>query len=309
MTKTLCIYHANCMDGFTAAWVVREALGEADVDFWYADYGNPPPPDIAGRNIIIVDFSYPKETLKEMARTAKSVLVIDHHKKSAEDLADLKQPLSWRLWHQRLWLGDQDPYPEDQRLRALFTMHCSGAGLAWQYFFPDVDMPLFVHLVQLRDLWQKHQPEWPQARELHAYITSLDPSFELWSEFVHDFQMHPNQRNRMCNEGLAILRAELRCIKKQLEISLRFEKIAGHIVPVANVPPMWASEAGNMMLEMMPSSPFAVTYYDDAKLRRFSLRSTPNNLDVNEIAKQFGGGGHREAAGFKVPRNHELARF
>ena len=40
----------------------------------------------------------------------------------------------------------------------------------------------------------------------------------------------------------------------------------------------------------------------------FSLRSTDDGLDVSEIATAYGGGGHRAAAGFSVPREHELAR-
>jgi nanoRNase/pAp phosphatase (c-di-AMP/oligoRNAs hydrolase) len=39
----------------------------------------------------------------------------------------------------------------------------------------------------------------------------------------------------------------------------------------------------------------------------FSLRSTEEGLDVSEIAKLYGGGGHKHAAGFKVP--HELVKF
>ena len=32
-TNYMCIYHGNCADGFTAAWVVRKALGEERVEF------------------------------------------------------------------------------------------------------------------------------------------------------------------------------------------------------------------------------------------------------------------------------------
>ena len=37
MSKVLCIYHANCADGFGAAWAVHRALGD-DVEF-VADVG------------------------------------------------------------------------------------------------------------------------------------------------------------------------------------------------------------------------------------------------------------------------------
>ena len=38
MTRTICIYHGNCADGFTAAWAVWRALGDA-VEFIPGNYG------------------------------------------------------------------------------------------------------------------------------------------------------------------------------------------------------------------------------------------------------------------------------
>lgn len=61
MSNTLCIYHGTCMDGFTAAWVVRKALGEG-VEFYAATHGDPPP-DVTGKNVIMVDFSYKRPVL------------------------------------------------------------------------------------------------------------------------------------------------------------------------------------------------------------------------------------------------------
>lgn len=39
---------------------------------------------------------------------------------------------------------------------------------------------------------------------------------------------------------------------------------------------------------------------------RITLQAAANHLDVAAIAQQYGGGGHRNAAGFKVPADHEL---
>ena len=46
--------------------------------------------------------------------------------------------------------------------------------------------------------------------------------------------------------------------------------------------------------------PFAATFFYDGEGYVFSLRSDDNGLDVSEIAKQYGGGGHKHAAGFKL---------
>lgn len=83
---SLCIYHGNCADGFGAAWVVRKALG--DIDFHAGKY-QAPPPDVTDKDVVIVDFSYKRPVLLEMAAKANSILILDHHKTALEDLVDL----------------------------------------------------------------------------------------------------------------------------------------------------------------------------------------------------------------------------
>ena len=65
---SMCIYHGNCADGFGAAWVVRKALGE--IDFHPGKYQEPPP-DVTGKDVVMVDFSYKRPVLLEMAEKAK----------------------------------------------------------------------------------------------------------------------------------------------------------------------------------------------------------------------------------------------
>src|SRR5690606_21034147 len=89
--KPLCIYHGNCADGFDAAWAVREALGDA-VEFHAGVYQNAPP-DVQGRDVIMVDFSYKRPMLDEMVRKARTALVLDHHYTAADDFAGLPPPL------------------------------------------------------------------------------------------------------------------------------------------------------------------------------------------------------------------------
>jgi nanoRNase/pAp phosphatase (c-di-AMP/oligoRNAs hydrolase) len=68
-------------------------------------------------------------------------------------------------------------------------------------------------------------------------------------------------------------------------------------VPAVNCNHYFASEVGH---ELAIGRPFAATYYDTTDGRVFSLRSSAEGLDVSEIAKRLGGGGHAKASGFKV---------
>lgn len=63
------------------------------------------------------------------------------------------------------------------------------------------------------------------------------------------------------------------------------------------------SDAGHLMAQ---DAPFAACYWDTPKGRDYSLRSRGDGADVSEIASLYGGGGHRDAAGFSVPWGHEL---
>lgn len=70
------------------------------------------------------------------------------------------------------------------------------------------------------------------------------------------------------------------------------------VVPVANLPYTMSSDAGHLMTA---GEPFAACYVDTPNGRTFSLRSTDEGVDVSAVAQSFGGGGHRNAAGFSAP--------
>lgn len=164
MSRIICIYHANCADGFTAAWCVRWALGET-VEFIPASYGEEPP-EVDGADVIIVDFSYKRPAMEKLAASAKSVLVLDHHKTAEADLIAL--PLTQDTWRQHLRCG--------VRLAALFDMQRSGAQMAWDYFCQG-DRPWLVDYIADRDLWRW---ELAASREVSAVIGSLEHSFQGW---------------------------------------------------------------------------------------------------------------------------------
>ena len=87
--KKLCIYHGNCADGFGAAYAVWKRYGEA-VEFYPGVYQQDPP-DVTGRDVIMVDFSYKRPVIEQMAQDANSILILDHHKSAEEDLRQWKR--------------------------------------------------------------------------------------------------------------------------------------------------------------------------------------------------------------------------
>lgn len=285
MTRTICIYHANCADGFTAAWCVREALGDA-VEYIPASYGSAPP-DVTGADVVIVDFSYKWPILERMAQRSRSILVLDHHKTAQADLAPLPKPAGgWN--HHRSVAGNPV---------ALFDMDRSGAQMAWDYFH-DGARPFLVDVVADRDLWRW---EIDQSREINAVIGSHEMTWDTWHDLAARLQADAD-RARVAAEGEAILRAHDKLVRQVIDVSRRRMVIGGYDVPVAAAPYALASDVAGTMAE---GESFAATYVDGPKGRAFSLRSRGDGVDVSEIAAEFGGGGHRNAAGFLVGHGWE----
>lgn len=154
--KTVVIYHANCSDGFCAAYVVNRYAG-LDKAIYYPYNHSQLPPDVTGKDVIILDFSFSKVVLQSMIDTANSVLLLDHHKSAVEDLAGMPN--------------------------CHFDMTRSGAGMAWDYFVKG-PRHWVVDYVEDRDLWN-----WKYAygKGVSIVIHMYEKTFEEWDKlFARD---------------------------------------------------------------------------------------------------------------------------
>ena len=285
-TTPLVIYHGNCADGFSAAWCFWRKYG-ASADYVAGVYQTLPP-DVTGRTVFLVDFSYKAAVVEQMLLKAQSVTLIDHHKTALDDLAPVKAK----------WAADPGAVDSDN-----FGWFCdldrSGATLAWDYLFPDEPRPLLLGHVEDRDLWRF---KLPGTREIQANVFSYEYTFEQWDKLMSANQAELLQ---MTAAGAAIERKHHKDIAELVKVCKRRMTIGGTEVWVASLPYTLTSDAGHLMAE---GEPFAACYWDTADGRIFSLRSQETGADVSEVAKQYGGGGHQHAAGFKVPRDHDLAK-
>jgi oligoribonuclease NrnB/cAMP/cGMP phosphodiesterase (DHH superfamily) len=293
MSKILCIYHSPCADGFTAAWAVRKALGDDLVEFHAGVYGEAPP-DVTGRDVLLVDFSYKRPVLLEMAKTARAILVLDHHKSAAEDLAGFCAPE---------WTGVNafdGPFQTPEPILSLFDMDRSGAAIAWDFFHGlEHPRPMLVEYVQDRDLWRF---ELGGTREINACVFSHPYDFETW-DWLANRAEHPASLQEMIAEGGAIERKHHKDIAELLKVTTRTMRIGDVEVSVANLPYTMSSDAAGALAE---GAPFGACYWDTPTGRTFSLRSRGDaGADVSEIAARYGGGGHKSAAGFQAPAGWE----
>ncbi len=149
--------------------------------------------------------------------------------------------------------------------------------------------------MQDRDLWRFALPH---SREVNAFLQSRDLAFEAWDEI--------DSSNMSVGEAATRGRGALDYIDryvKQLSPNARHMTFGDHPdIPVINT----TTAISELVGALAESAAFAVGWFErgDGKLV-YSLRSR-GDFDVSEVAKQFGGGGHKNAAGFTVAaRVHE----
>ncbi len=255
----LVIYHGQCRDGFCAAWVARRALAEAE--FYPAAHGQTPP-DVAGREVYVLDFSYPRSTMDRMAEEANSLTVIDHHKTAEEALRGA-------------------PY-------ATFDMNRSGAGMAWDFFFPGRSRPWMVDYVEDRDLWRYRLPD---SRSVNAYLSVLAFDFTVWDVEARDGDIDTATRL-----GAVVESKTGQYVREVAKNAYRTE-FEGHQALVVNAPQVDISE---LLEHLAMAAPISIGWWRRADgLISYGLRSR-GDVDVSAIAKKYGGGGHAQAAGFQL---------
>ena len=255
----LVIYHKNCTDGFGAAYSAWRLLGNR-AEYVACSHGEAPP-DVKGKNVAICDFSFKNEVTKKMIEEAEALVILDHHKSAMVELHDIPD--------------------------AIFNMEKSGAVITWEFFHPGKDVPKFIQYIEDRDLWKW---DLPYSREFAAAFDMVPFNFEDFDKFVDDSVF-----DDAVKRGSYILAYSKTVVKKIASKALP-RKLAGHEALVVNAS-HWMSEVGSAL---SPHCDLAMIWYHDHndKKIKVSLRAFHDNIDASEIAKQFGGGGHKSAAGF-----------
>lgn len=298
-------YHGNCLDGFTAAWVVYKKYGKEKTVYIPLVHNEPLPKleTYINKHVLMVDFSYPKQQLDIIASHAWSLTILDHHKSAMRALDHVAKfainydPPNTFCNYQHVY-GILERQQEDDLVLACFDTERSGAALAWDFLFQGEERPQIVEYVQDRDLWRFALGE-ETTKAICDYLMSFPYDFDTWTKLDQELWSVRHKVN-VIDQGRAINRAHVKNIEQLIPEELLWVVIDGHRVPAVNVPYFMASETGNILLKKHPGVAFVATYFVLADGRiKVSLRST--DFDVSKIATRFGGGGHVQAAGFVIP--------
>jgi oligoribonuclease NrnB/cAMP/cGMP phosphodiesterase (DHH superfamily) len=279
--KAVVIYHDKCIDGFGSAWAFHmlkeKDYGAENVAYVPMSYGVETSYPYGCPDVYILDFSFNKEILTGIAELANKVILLDHHKTAQAELT---------IW----------PEAKPKNLEIVFDMNRSGAAITWDYFSRDEDWPPLIAYIQDHDLWKFLLP---YAKEIIARIKMADTAFDSYTNLnkslVYNF-------NAIAESGKYLLLQNQNYVKQIVSIARKcsFQKPDGTWIEglAANCTGQFASDVGSELAKI--SGTFGGSYYSDKDGSvKYSLRSI-GDFDVSAIAKQFGGGGHRNAAGFML---------
>jgi oligoribonuclease NrnB/cAMP/cGMP phosphodiesterase (DHH superfamily) len=287
------IYHDNCDDGFAAAWAAHKKWGD-EIAYLPSNYGRPLPNWIGKGDILIADFSLPEDQCQTLVERGNRIVMLDHHKTAASALARMPHTtrpnienvgqrfdMTCGTWHSAVLVE--------------FDMNRSGARMAWDFAFPGEETPELILAVEDRDLWRFDRPD---TKLVSMYLRSLDRDFAQWDAAAALYSDKPEQ---FLSEAAAIQRFyDLRI--KGICSNAGTQYFHGHhgVAVTYACPYDFVSDACHTLLDMYPDAPFAVAVIQNQDGITYSLRSRDGRADVSEIAKANGGGGHRNAAGFRV---------
>lgn len=268
-------FHHNDLDGRCAAaivhkwWLQREAEGQREL-FVELDYKDRVSVEeiAAGEQVVIVDFSFKPEIMSEVFNKTELVIWCDHHK-----------------------TAEHYDYGRDLAgIRDFEEKHRAGCEVTWDFFFPGESRPDAVFYVGDRDCWRWADPIETAKFNQGMKLRDTQPQSDDWVRlFSSDGDA---QCIGICEDGAV-------CLKFRDSFCADYAKSYGFETEFAG------HKAFAMGLYMFGSEGFGKRFKDYPLCLSFvydggqwAIGLYSETIDVGEIARKYGGGGHKGAAGF-----------
>ena len=265
------IYHNNCPDGFSSAWIIWRYLKNDATYKGITPDNLPPYTQFKNKYVIFVDLSTPYEYIEKVKSVAKNLLVIDHHETYASQI--------------------------EHHSNVIFDREHSAIYITWRTFNPDEKIPQFVRYIEDNDLATY------QIKNTEAFVSALGTKlpfhhidfFKLWDKL-----MNPAFVDSLLSDGAKYNEFKNYILKRNLHIAEPM-KLGGYKVLVANFGAVGlASDLGNKLSEQNPQYNFVIlwSYHSANKEYSIMLRTRHDNIDLSKLAKLYNGGGHPRASRF-----------
>jgi oligoribonuclease NrnB/cAMP/cGMP phosphodiesterase (DHH superfamily) len=281
------IFHYPCQDGLASCWIAHNYLNNINSEHelipiqnqsYDNEFLNNLYEKIKDKYVGIFDFSFNLEITEKIKSLSKGLIILDHHITNQETLKDLDY--------------------------AYFDMNLSGTGLSWNYFHPTEEMPVFLQMIQDRDLWTWKLPLSKDFCDGFHFTTSLNSDFQDSFIYFDELYENPAKVNKYTEFGNLLRKKKDKTLYGIVKTN---KKIYNYVfndkeykVQMANCDHEMASDLGSMFSKG-DNCDFAVIWRYDHNTEKYwlSLRSC-DKANVADIAKSFGGGGHKNAAGCNI---------
>lgn len=269
----LCVYHAADHDGKGSAAIVKYLHKDCELLGYNYDQEIPYEEIEKHDEVVICDISFPMEYMFKL-HNEKNLTWIDHH---ASAIAAYDEYLKTAGG-----LG----------IKGLRSIEFAAIELTWKYYFPDKPTPEGIRLLALNDLFDLKDK---RVRPFEYAIQSLGvnrPYERVWKELIED----TIDVELMVEKGAAII-SYIKNRDYRLARNMAFEgKYQNLRFIAANM-----AQAGSDFFESLDNIKkydFMVSFSLNKRNKwNLSFRTTKDNIDVSEIAKSLGGGGHKKASG------------
>lgn len=279
-------YHEHCLDGFASAFVAwKKFKSRAEyISLSHTENGEDilknkkiNIKDLKGREVYFIDFCPNEIELKKVKDAAKKLVVIDHHIGKKEIINKLEG--------------------------SVFKDGVSGAYLTQEYFSPKNKIPKLIKYISIGDTWTWGQEKF--EREVLAYLHTEDFDFKNFSKLEKDFENKEKFLN-IVNIGKVLNSSYNKMIENQIE-NAKLINFEGYKIYAINSISTFKSELGHILAKKSKSK-FSIVYTFEGDILKISLRGD-NKINLSELAKKFGGGGHFNAAGFSIKDKEKIREF
>lgn len=257
------LYHADCTDGFGAAWAAWKKLGNEAMYIAVPPSNRVVPEAARGKDVYTLDYAFPQDVIPHIRKEIASLTVIDHHitnKNSAEN-------------------ADEQ----------LFDIGHSGAVLSWKFFHPRLPVPKLLKYIEDYDLWKFR---FKNTRAVGEALSLYAMNFKIWDAIIEDFDN--GKEKKYGEEGNVLIRSMERRIGRLIGFGEKYV-FEGYPALMVNSS-FYVSEIGHSIVKH--GTPLAIIWSRREGKVVVSLRSDGRTVNVAELAERYGGGGHPAAAGF-----------
>jgi len=327
--KTICIYHSVDLDGWMSAAIVRHWFikehGKDHLEYqWFPqenkinaiykgafetlkfeypeitflsyNYGQPIPDLSEYDRVVMCDVSFPKEEMdKLLNKLSTNFIWIDHH------ISAIKAN-------------------DTELITGIQNTEYAACELTWKYFFPDEAMPEIVRLLGMYDSFRhKGTDEEEDVLEFQygarQYISSYE---DAYNNLLYSLECSESHINDIHKEGKTIY--QYLCTEAKQTYKNGFEiEFDERVTGFPNSVEFKTHKFICFNKERFNPVNFGIDYHKDGYNGAacfhyngtnwgFSLYNDNGEVDCSVIAKQYGGGGHKGAAGFRVNNINEIIK-